>query len=156
MRRDNSSALGASWEPRCDPWMPEKVYSIEGVEAENSLRRVLAYQHISGASIGAIKDAAQVIEEAGSVDNFERVVSEQRKSLWGMGQTRSIALEIALNETVERRMMTLELQALEFMWKQEEDLARIIDEELTPKVLLDRHLRRLPVEVAPKGELLTD
>ena len=142
--------------PRCDPWTPDKVYSLEGVEAENALRRVLAYQHISGASVGAIKDAAQVIEDAGSAERFEAAVSAQRKSLWGMGQTRSIALEIALNHTVESRMMTLELQALEFIWKQEEDLARIIDEELTPKGLLDRHLRRLPVSVVPKGELLTD
>lgn len=142
--------------PRCDPWTPDKVYTIEGGEAETSLRRVLAYQHISGASLGAIKDAAQVIEDAGSVENFERVVSAQRKSLWGMGQTKSIALEIALNETVERRMMKLELQALEFMWKQEEELARIIDEELTPKVLRDRHQRRLPVDVSPKSEFLTD
>jgi hypothetical protein len=138
--------------PRCDPWTPDKVYSIEGVEAENSLRRVLAYQHISGASVDAIKDATQVIADAGSVDDFERVVSTQRKSLWGMGQTRSIALEIALNETVERRMMRLELQAMEFIWKQEELLARIIDEELTPRHLLDRHLRRLPVDVAPRRD----
>ncbi len=47
-------------------------------------------------------------------------------------------------------MMTLELQALEFMWKREEELAKIIDEELTPKSVLDRHLRRIPVTVEPK------
>ena len=53
-------------------------------------------------------------------------------------------------------MMRLELQALEFMWRQEEELARIIDEELTPKNVLDRHLRRLPVTVLPKRDLLSD
>jgi hypothetical protein len=118
--------------PRCDPWTPEKVYTIEGGEAENVLRRILAYQHIMGASEATIKDAARVIEEAGSMAGYESQVTAERKSLWGMGKTRSIALEIALNESVERRMMTLELQALEFIWKREEQLARIIDEELTP------------------------
>ncbi len=42
-------------------------------------------------------------------------------------------------------MMELELKALEFMWKREEELARIIDEELTPRRLLEAHLRRLPI-----------
>jgi hypothetical protein len=136
--------------PRCDPWTPDKVYAIEGAEAENVLRRILAYQHIMGASERTIRDAARVIEDAGSMEAYETTVTAERKSLWGMGQTRSIALEIALNESVERRMMTLELQALEFMWKREEELAKIIDEELTPKNLLDRHLRRIPVTVDPK------
>ena len=70
-----------------------------------------------------------------------------------MGKTRSIALEIAVNDSVERRMMELELQAIEFMWKREEELARIIDEQLTPEDVRDRHSRRLPVTVLP-GRLL--
>ena len=59
----------------------------------------------------------------------------------------TIALEIALNESVERRIMGLELEAIEFTWKHEEELARIIDEELTPDDVRERHLRRLPVTV---------
>ena len=62
-----------------------------------------------------------------------------------MGKPQSIALEIAINDSVERRMMELELKSLEFLWKREEELARIIDEELTPEDIRDRHLRRLPV-----------
>jgi hypothetical protein len=68
-----------------------------------------------------------------------------------MGKPQSIALEIAINDSVERRMMELELKSLEFLWKREEELARIIDEELTPEDIRDRHLRRLPVTVASKG-----
>lgn len=137
--------------PRCDPWTPEKVYTIEGPEAQNVLRRLLAYQHISGATEDTIKDAAHLIESVGSPERFEMRVTEERKSLWGMGKTHSIALEIALNDSVERRMMEQELQALEFMWKREEELARIIDEELTPQDVRDRHMRRLPVTVLPRG-----
>ena len=66
-----------------------------------------------------------------------------------MGKTHSIALEIAVNDSVERRMMELELQAIEFMWKREEELARIIDELLTPDDVRERHFRRLPVTVLP-------
>ena len=44
-----------------------------------------------------------------------------------------------------------ELKSLEFMWKREEELARIIDEGLTPEDVRDRHIRRFPVTVAAKG-----
>ena len=124
-----------------------RSYEIGGPEAPNVLRKILAYQHISGASRGTIQDASRVIESAGSSEAFEALVTKERRSLWGMGKTHSIALEIALNESVERRMMGLELRAIEFMWKREEELARIIDEQLTPEDVRERHFRRLPVTV---------
>ena len=65
----------------------------------------------------------------------------------GYGKTHSIALKIALNESAERRVMGLELEAIEFTWKHEEELAHTIDEELTPDDVRERHLRRLPVTV---------
>ncbi len=133
--------------PRCDPWTPKKVYEIGGPEAQNVLRRVLAYQHITGATESTIQDASRVIESAGSTEAFEALVTKERRSLWGMGKTHSIALEIAVNDSVERRLMELELQAVEFMWKREEELARIIDEQLTPDDVRERHYRRLPVTV---------
>jgi hypothetical protein len=136
--------------PRCDPWTPRKVYEIEGPEAQDVLRRVLAYQHITGASEGVIKDASRVIESSGSSEAFEALVTKERRSLWGiLGETHSIALEIAVNDSVERRIMESELQALEFTRKREEELARIIDEELTPADVRERHYRRLPVIVPP-------
>ena len=116
---------------------------------EGSLRRVLAYQHISGAGEATTRyDGAHRAE---LLEAFEEKISRERKSLWGMGKPQSIALEIAINDSLERRMMELELKSLEFLWKREEELARIIDEELTPEDIRDRHLRRLPVTVASKG-----
>lgn len=132
---------------RCDPWTPDKVYELHGDVAENTLRRVLAYQNIMGASERKITDAARAIEDAGSAGEFALGATSQRSSLWKMGPTSTIALEIALNETVERRMLDLEVRALEFLWKQEEDLARIIDEELTPRRVLEAHLRHLPIRL---------
>lgn len=145
--------------PRCDPWTPDNVYTIEGPESENLLRRILAYQHIMGAPEGTIRDAVRVIQDAGGTDpqGLEKLVSSYgKKSLWGMGKTRSIALEIAINESVEHRMMTQELQAFEFIWKREEYLACIIDEELTPQAVRDKHQRRLPVEVLAREKFPGD
>jgi len=135
--------------PRCDRWTPNKVHEIGGSEAETVLRKILAYQHITGATEETIEDASRVIESVGSAEAFEAQVTKELRSLWGMGKTHSIALEISVNDSVERRIMESELQALEFMWKREEDLARIIDEQLTPENVRDRHFRRLPVTVLP-------
>jgi hypothetical protein len=135
---------------RCDPWTPEKVYHLGGDVAENVLRRVLAYQNISGATERKITDAAKAIEEAGSAGEFAMASTESRESLWKMGSTRTVALEISLNETVEKRMLDLEVRSLEFLWRREEELARIIDRELTPRRLLDLHLRHLPIRLRPR------
>ncbi len=134
---------------RCDPWTPEKIYALHGDIAENVLRRVLAYQNIMGASERRITEAARTIEQAGSVGEFTVAVTEHRQSLWRMRGTGAVALEIALNESVERRMLDLEARAIEFLWKREEELARIIDHELTPPHLLEAHLRRMPVRLLP-------
>lgn len=121
---------------RCDPWTPEKLYRLHGDTAENVLRRVLAYQNIAGAGERRIADAARVIEASGSAGAFALDAARRGRSLWKMGPTGAVALEIALNETVERRLLDLEARALEFVWRQEEQLARIIDEELTPRRFL--------------------
>jgi len=135
---------------RCDPWTPEKVYELHGDVAENVLRRLLAYQNIGGASERRITDAAKAIEAAGSAGEFALGVTDQRSSLWKMGATGTIGLEIALNETVEKRMLDLEVRALEFIWKKEEEIALIIDRELTPRRLFEAHLRHLPIRLRPR------
>lgn len=135
---------------RCDPWTPKQVYEIKGSEAENVLRRVLAYQHISGATERSLKDATRIIESVGSGSTeaaLESFATGEKRSLWGMGKAHSMALEIALNDSVEQRMMRAELRSLEIVWKREEELAKIIDEELTNKSIFDRHLSRLPISV---------
>ena len=133
-----------------DPWTPEKVYQLHGDVAENVLRRLLAYQNIGGASERGITDAVTAIEEAGSAREFSLAVTNNRESLWKMGAVGTIGLEIALNESVEKRMLDLETHALELMWKKEEELALIIDEELTPRRLIETHVRHLPIKLKPR------
>jgi hypothetical protein len=142
---------------RCDPWTPDKVYVLHGDVAENTLRRLLAYQNIGGASERRITDAARAIEAAGSAGEFALGATDLRHSLWKMGPTATIGLEIALNESVEKRMLDLEVRAIEFMWRREEELALIIDRELTPRRLLEAHLRHLPIRLrTPAARLLTE
>lgn len=136
---------------RCDPWTPEKVYELHGDVAENVLRRLLAYQNIGGASERRITEAARAIEDAGSAGAFAARVTDQRQTLWKMGATGTVGLEIALNESVERRLLEMEARALAFLWRQEEELASIIDEELTPRRLLEAHLRRLPIRLRSRS-----
>lgn len=135
---------------RCDPWTPEKVYSLHGDVAENVLRRLLAYQNIGGASERRITDAVKAIEHAGSAGEFALGITKNRESLWKMGATGTIGLEIALNESVEKRMLDLEVRALHFMWNKEEELALIMDQELTPRRMLEAHLRHLPIKLRPR------
>jgi len=117
---------------RCDPWTPDKVYELHGDVAQNVLRRLLAYVNIGGASERRVADAVRLIEEKGSADDFALHATEGRRTLWRMRGHGTVGLEIALNETVERRLLDLEARALEFLWRREEELARIIDEELSP------------------------
>jgi hypothetical protein len=117
---------------RCDPWTPDKVYELRGDVAENVLRRLLAYVNVAGASERRVMEAVGRIEAVGSAEDFALHATAARHSLWRLGAQGTIGLEIALNESVERRMLDLEARALEFLWRREEELARIIDEELTP------------------------
>lgn len=117
---------------RCDPWSPNDVFDIEGSQAESLLRRVLAYQHIMGASERQVRDATVEIAAAGSADAYVRAAASGRASLWRLGPLRSLALEIALGESAENRQLHTDLRILERQWQEEEALARIIDEELTP------------------------
>jgi hypothetical protein len=118
--------------PRCDPWTPENVYILRGPPAENALRRVLAYQNISGAPESRIQEAASAIDASGSTAQFAKNLARGGESLWRMRGTKALALEIALSESAERRVLDHEIAAIDFIWHQEEELAEIIDGELTP------------------------
>lgn len=127
---DGCVAVGVPCD-RCDPWTPDKVYPIEGDEAEQLLRRVLTYQQVSGASDAVLDDAMRELRRAGSASTFLSRLPDQRSSLWRLGRTGRLALEIAINESAERSALDTEVRALEARWAEEEEIARIVDEELT-------------------------
>jgi hypothetical protein len=127
---DNQVAVGVPCD-RCDPWTPDKVYHIQGDDAIHVLRRVLAYQQIDGASDRTLRDAAATIREAGSATGLVRQLADGRASLWRIGPMQRLALEIAINDTAERRALTGELRYLERVWNAEDEIASIADEELS-------------------------
>jgi hypothetical protein len=126
---DGRLALGVPC-PRCDPWTPEKVYHLKGYEAESVLRRVLAYQNVSGAGEKAVEAAVKEVQAAGSTEKFLTSVLKEGNFLRELAFPQAVALEMSLTEGVERRALETEARGLEFMWRREEELAQIMDEEL--------------------------
>jgi hypothetical protein len=116
---------------RCDPWTPRNVFDVTGDEAQQLLRRVLAYQHIAGATERDVTHAAKLIERAGSAERLVSEMSSGRISLWSLGRTRTIALDIAANHLAERQQLELHLHGIEAEWRIEDALARIVDDELS-------------------------
>jgi hypothetical protein len=128
--------------PRCRDFREGGLH-LQGREAEHTLRRVLAYHHFEGASERTVISATRLIQEAGSPTDLTRILLRDGKRLGELGRTGGIALEIAANENSEQRLLELELSELEAHWKTEEELASIIDGELTPLPLLETLRRRV-------------
>jgi hypothetical protein len=98
------------------------------------LRRSLAYLHFEGAAEGEIRDAAAVVDGAASALDFVRDVAARRPRLAELSRenrTTGVALEIALNDEVERALLEGEVEVLEARWKVAEEVAAIADGELT-------------------------
>jgi hypothetical protein len=128
--------------PRCGS-SAEGGLRLRGEQAERTLRRVLAYHHFAGASERRVASAARLIEEAGSPQDLTRIVVKDGRRLGDLQRTGGIALEIAVNEASEQRLLELELAELEAHWRREEELAAIVDGELTPLPMLESLRRRV-------------
>jgi hypothetical protein len=106
-------------------------YRLSGVSAEHLLRRMLAYRHFEGATEAQVRASTAVIEELGSAQQLTERLALQRVHLGELPKPYALALEIAVNEQTERKLLELELAELEARWLEEEKLARIVDDELT-------------------------
>jgi hypothetical protein len=129
--------------PRCGNFGGDGGLRLEGRDGDRTLKRVLAYHHFDGADERQIRSASRLIEEAGSPEHLTRIVIRNGKRLGDLQRTGAIALEIAANDTSEQRLLELELAELEAIWKQEEELASIVDGELTPLPILEQVRRTL-------------
>lgn len=127
--------------PRCGHYKEAGLH-LDGDEADRTLRRILAYHHFAGASEKRVFKASRLIQEAGSPRDLTRIVVRDGRRLGDLQRTGGIALEIAANEATEQRLLEAELAELEAHWKREEELAAIIDGELTPLPVLEQ-MRRL-------------
>lgn len=121
--------------PRCDPWTPENIYRIGGADGERVMRKVLAWQNVAGAPTTTLEHATRAVAESGSPAAFAHDLTARRASLWKIGRVGTVALEIALSESRDQRLLELDARALEFQWRREEELAAILDGELSDRAL---------------------
>lgn len=122
---------------------PDSGIRLEGVPAERTARRILAYHHFAGASEERVAKATKLIEIAGSTERFTRDALGAGRRLGDMPRTYSVGMEIAANDAAEQRLLQLEVAELEAVWRQEEEIAAIVDGELTPLPLLESLRRRV-------------
>lgn len=116
---------------------------LHGHEAARTLRRVLGYHHFSGASGGRVDQAVRLIEASGGPERLPSRILKRGRALGAVGKVGRFALEIAVHEESERRLLAMKLAELEAHWRREEELACIMDGELTPLPLLDSLRRRI-------------
>jgi len=140
--RDSGQVELVSRCPRCGLYRDAGLH-LTGDEADRTLRRVLAYHHYAGASEQRVFKATRLIQEAGSPQDLTRIVVRDGKRLGDLQRTGGIALEISANEATEQHLLELELAELEAHWRREEELAAIIDGELTPLPFLEQMRRRV-------------
>ena len=109
--------------------------ALERREGRHALGRALAYHHFAGASSRRVKEASRLVEVAGGPEQAPSKVAPTPRELGEVGRVGRIALEIAVHEGREKRLLQMELAELEAHWRKEETLAEIIDGELTPAPL---------------------
>jgi hypothetical protein len=117
------------WCIDCGVSEPGAGLTITGVDAERAMRRFLAHAHFAGASRKELGKAADAIDAAGSAVDYVREVARGGPPLWQLEQSvpRSLALEIALNDDAERRLLRTEAAMVERQWEEEERIAAIAD-----------------------------
>jgi len=138
--------------PRCgDPGrqgrvgggMPDGGFLLDERASAGALGRVLAYHHFAGASGRRLEAASKLVEVVGGPEQLASKILPEHMRFGQIGQTGKLALEIAVHEARERRLLEMELAELEAHWRKEEALAEIMDGELTP----------LPARSLPRHEL---
>ncbi len=122
--------------PRClgrvRPEEEEGGRRLEAHEASRVLRRILAYHHFAGSSQKRVEEAVRLIDFAGGTERLPQQVLGGGAPLGSLSDAGQVALEIAVHEESERTLLEMELRELEAHWQREEELAAIIDRELTP------------------------
>ncbi len=120
---------------RCRLFGEDGEFQLEGAVAQHVLRRVVTHSHFKGASEKRVRSATDWIDELGTpravVDELSKTGLRLDALLDRHRRTRAVALEIALNEENERRLLEMELAELEARWREEEEIASIVDGELT-------------------------
>lgn len=118
---------------------------LEGLEAELVLLRLLAFEHHSGAPMDRIRAAARMVQDPDGAATLVRILTRHGRPLGDIPPVGILALEMVTNAAREATLVKMELAELTFRWRQEEELAALVDGELTPfsHSAWDRLVRRV-------------
>jgi hypothetical protein len=118
-------------------------FRLHGIEAELTLNRIMAYQNFLGESRVTVSAAARLVQNPQDPHDLVTLLSRHGKSLGDMPPLALTALEIVVVAARERTMLRLETEELQARWRREEELAALIDGELTPMERLHQLARRV-------------
>jgi hypothetical protein len=104
---------------------------LDGTAAEFVLRRVLAHSQHRGISASRVRSASHLIRGAGGASGLCAIAARYGRYLSDLPGTTAVALRVLANAAYEERLLGLEVKALERQWRREEELASIVDGELT-------------------------
>ena len=116
--------------PRCRD-ETEGGLHLEGVSAEHTLRRVLAHSQDRGVPHSHLRAAGSLIDYGGGPAGISSILARYGRYLGELPITSAVAVRVLANEAYEQRMLNLEAAAVERRWREEEELAAIIDGDLT-------------------------
>jgi len=150
---DDAGSLGADLRRR----LSGDVTVLTGVEARAVATFVLPRLNPGGGSVLEVAEAVRWIDAIGGPDEAFRGFANSRNvrptldlnkaTFSTMHPAVRLALEMAVHEDEERRLLRGELSALEVAWRREERLAAIADRLAIPG-LLERQLDLLRQELA--------
>ncbi len=128
--------------PRCRDAQRGGLH-LTGIEAELTLARVMAFQNQTGESQVTVEAAARLLRDPEGPASLVRLLSRHGRPLGDLQPMGLMALEITVNAARERTLMKLEVEALQARWRREEELAAVMDGELSPVARLEVLVRRV-------------
>jgi len=114
-----------------------------GIEAELALARVMAFQRDLGESRVTVQAAARLLADPEGPASLVRILTRHGKPLGELQPMGLTALEITVNAARERALLRLEVESLQARWRREEELAALMDGELSAGSLLEDFFRRV-------------
>ncbi len=111
---------------------------LRGMEAELVLFRLLAFEYHTGAPMDRIRSATRLVQDPDGPATLVRILSEHGRPMGDLPPLGTLALEMVVSEARELTLSKMEVRELEFRWRREEELAELMDGELTPVPFLER------------------
>lgn len=123
--------------PRCKDAEQGGLH-LRGSEAEMTLVRVLSFDDHAGAPFDRVRSAALLVRDPGGPSGLLKVLAAHGTPLGNLAPIGTLALEMVTVEARERALLRLDVEELRFRWRQEEELAALVDGDLTPMPFLNK------------------